>query len=254
MLKEMADRSPMVGVQFAVSSDHLTELRTAWRRADEAGLHSIWLADHLCDLEGRPQLEVWSLLAAMAIDTSTALIGPLVCCHRFRNPSLLANIAGTVDRLSNGRLILGLGAGWFVAEFEAYGYDCGSIGERLDELERDLPTLRSKLNAATASHHVVPLLVGGNGERRTLRIAARHADMSNVRCSLSDFTRKVEVLRTWCRRFDRDYNDVKCTVLLRPNQIDEAPEYVRAGAEQVIVPCEPPYDISMAVGVLTRLT
>ena len=169
------------------------------RRAEEVGFDSFWLPDHL--LFRFPQVhqqgawDVWSLLAALAATTRTLEIGPLVACSSFRNPALIAKMAATIDEISGGRLILGLGAGWHEPEYTAFGFPYDHRVSRFEEALRIIvPLLRTGHADVQGTYYTArdcelrprgprpegpPLLVGGSGERM-LRLAARYADAWNA--------------------------------------------------------------------------
>lgn len=171
------------------------------RRAEAAGWDGVYFADHFMPAAGelaRPTLECWSVLAALAARVPRIALGPLVCGATYRNPYLLAKMAATVDHVSGGRLVLGIGAAWQENEHAAYGVAFPPIGERLALLDESCAALRSLFERPTTTidgRHValrdailepkpvqarLPLLVGGSGQRVTLRIAARHADAWNA--------------------------------------------------------------------------
>jgi alkanesulfonate monooxygenase SsuD/methylene tetrahydromethanopterin reductase-like flavin-dependent oxidoreductase (luciferase family) len=143
-----AGRPFKVGVTIHPQQCTIQELREAWRRADDLGVDSIWFWDHFYPLYGDPegnQFECWSLLSAAALDTRAPHIGPMVTCIGYRNPDLLAYMAGTIDQLSGGRLVLGLGAGWFERDYAEYGYRFGEARDRVRDLREALPRIKSRI-------------------------------------------------------------------------------------------------------------
>jgi probable F420-dependent oxidoreductase len=236
-----------VGAQLHPSHTTLDDLRAAWRRAEALGVDSLWVWDHFFPTVGSPDgpnFECWSLLAAMAADTSVPLVGTLVLSIGYRNADLLADMARTVDVLSAGRLVLGLGAGWFERDYEEYGFSFGSAASRLSELEEGIVRIRrrlSRLDPPPAGP--LPILVGGGGERVTLRIVAEHADAWNAFGPLDAWRDKNAVLDQWCERVGRDPADVERTVtLIDAAEVDQLDVYLAAGVSHVIFGCPPPYD------------
>src|SRR6202049_3906842 len=145
-----------VGVTIHPQQCTIQELRDAWRRADELGVDSIWFWDHFYPLYGAPDgnhFECWSLLAAAAIETRAPQIGPMVTCVGYRNPDLIAYMAGTIEQLSGGRFVLGIGAGWFERDYEEYGFEFGEARDRVRTLKEALPRITDgiqKLKAGPA--------------------------------------------------------------------------------------------------------
>lgn len=201
---------------------------------DATGWDGAYAADHFMPndptgaqpLDG-PVLECWSVLAALAARTEHLRLGSLVTGNLYRHPAVLANIAATVDHVAGGRLVLGLGAGWQVNEHAAYGIDLLSTKERLDRFEEACAVLRSLLHEQRTTyagrHYTItdapcdpkpvqarlPLLVGGRGEKRTLRIAARYADEWNAWTTPEQFVHKCAVLDGHCADVRRDPAEIQ---------------------------------------------
>ena len=246
-----------VGVQLRPQHCTIEELRSAWRQADELGVDSIWTWDHFYPLFGEPDgphFEGWSLLAAMACETSRARFGMLVTCNTYRNPQLLADMARTVDHLSGGRLILGIGSGWFERDYDEYGYEFGTATSRLEALGKSLPVIKErlgKLNPPPVGD--LPILIGGEGEKMTLRLVAEHAQMWNGFGPPERFAHKNEVLDRWCEEVGRDPSEVERTVTIdEPEELDALDEFLEARAEHVIVGLDAPFDFTDVKRVLER--
>lgn len=245
-----------VGIQLHPQATTIDEIRRAWRTADELGADSIWTWDHFFPLYGdpdAPHFEGWTLLSVMAADTSRAKLGMLVTGNSYRNPELLADMARTLDHVSNGRIYLGVGAGWFERDYTEYGYDFGTAGGRLRQLGEDLPRMKARLAALNpAPVGDLPILVGGGGEKVTLRLVARYADAWNTFGPVENWARKSAVLDDWCAELGRDPAEIERTVAIDPNEADDISAYVDAGATHVIVMVGAPYDMSSLEALLAQ--
>lgn len=235
-----------VGWQLHPQHCTISELREAWKTADSMGVDTIWTWDHFYPLYGEPDgahFEGWSLLAAMACETQRARFGMLVTCNSYRNPELLADKARTVDHLSGGRLILGIGSGWFERDYEEYGYEFGTALWRLEQLEEALPRIRSRLaKLDPPPMGPMPLMIGGGGEKVTLRLVAEYADMWNGFGPAKDFRRKMHVLDEWCAKAGRDPAAIERTIVIDEEDIDDLDEYLEIGATHIIWGSETPFD------------
>lgn len=214
----MTARAIRVGVQLAPQHATFAQLRDAALRAEDLGVDLIVGWDHFFPLTGAPDgphFEGWMLLGAIAEATSRVEFGPLVTSAPFRNPDLVADMARTLDHISagadgRGRFLLGVGGGWFERDFVEYGYEYGTPGSRLDVLADALPRIRSrweKLNPAPTRS--IPILIGGAGERKTLRLVAQFADLWHTFVPPAELPHKLDVLRSWCDEVGRDIAEIE---------------------------------------------
>jgi len=205
-----------IGVQLQPQHADYSAIRDAVRRAEDLGVDVVFNWDHFYPLYGEPEgqhFECWTMLAAWAEQTSRVEFGALVTCNSYRNPELLADMARTVDHISDGRLILGIGSGWFQKDYDEYGYDFGTAGGRLDQLRDDLPRIEArwaKLNPAPTRK--IPVLIGGGGEKKTLRLVAQHADLWHSFSDLETLKRKRAILHEHCAAVGRDPSEIELSV------------------------------------------
>jgi F420-dependent oxidoreductase-like protein len=238
-------RMDLVGIADPVEA-YETMTRVA-QTADELGYNSIWLFDHFHTVPNPTQeltFECWTSTAALARDTKNVRIGQMVTCNGYRNPALLAKIASTVDVLSHGRLDFGLGAGWYEHEYKAYGYDYPDGPTRLRYLREGLQVIhkmwsdeeayfegkyyqvRGAINQPKGVQKPhIPILIGGGGEKVTLKLVAQYGDACNIGNMDPESTaRKFEIIRQHCEAVGRDYNDIHRTIMLNCSiaETDEA--------------------------------
>ncbi|MHA1988624.1 MAG: TIGR03560 family F420-dependent LLM class oxidoreductase [Promethearchaeota archaeon] len=218
------------------------ELLSSIKIVEAGRWHSLYYSDHFLTpapglgIEHLPALEGWSLITATAAITKRLRLGILVTGNTYRNPALLAKMAATVDQISNGRLNLGIGAGWYKDEHDAFGWEFPSVQERSDRLEEAVELIKLlftaegpvdyngryyKLNKAhfapscTQKPHV-PIMIGGNGEKRTLRTLAKFGDICNLDFNYPSspelFKHKMDVLEHHCEEFGRDPAEIKKTI------------------------------------------
>jgi F420-dependent oxidoreductase-like protein len=209
-------------------------LRDAAVRAEKAGLDSLWTWDHLMSIVGPfegPILEGWTTLAALAAITTRPTLGLMVGANTFRNPGLTAKLATTLDHISGGRAVLGIGGAWFGREHQGYGIDFGSgFGERLDRLDEAVMLLRRLLDGERIADHRgrfyrmhdalveprpvqkrLPILIGGSGPQKTLRTTARYADGWNAGGSVEELRVKDAILRERCAEVGRNPDEIERT-------------------------------------------
>ena len=205
--------------------------------AEDAGFDSIWVMDHFYQLPGLgkpddPMFEAYTLLGALAARTRSARLGTMVTGVTYRNPAMLAKIVTTLDVISAGRAILGIGAAWNDLEHRAYGFDFPPTGERMDRLEEALQICRAMFTEHSPSfsgkHYEIveafnvprpvtpggpPIMIGGSGEKRTLRLVAKYADASNIFGDIPTIRHKLEVLAQHCASVGRDPAEITKTKL-----------------------------------------
>ena len=241
------------GAAFWVNRTSWQDLLAACRAVENAGWDSLWIDDHLLADEGDPRdgkLEGWTTLAALAVLTQRVRLGLLVGANTFRNPGLTAKLATTLDHLSDGRVVLGLGGGWFEREHEAFGLDFGSgFGERLDRLDEAVGLIRRLLDGETVTHdgrfytmreavceprpvqRRLPILIGGSGPTKTLRTTARYADLWNAYGSPERIATTSEILAQRCAEVSRPFEDIERTVTIHAVIRDTAASADAAWAE-----------------------
>ena len=237
-------RMDLVGIQDPIEA--YETMTYVAQTAEEFGYDSIWLFDHFHTVPVPTQevtFECWTSSAALARDTKRVRIGQIVTCNSYRNPALLAKMASTVDVLSHGRLTFGIGAGWYEHEYKAYGYEYPDDPVRLRNLregvqiilkmwhdeeayvEGDYYQVRGAINQPKGVQKPhIPLLIGGGGEKVTLKLVAQYADACNIGYLEPEATaRKFEIMHEHCEKVGRDYQDITRTILLNCS-IDERDE------------------------------
>ncbi|MBV8159747.1 MAG: LLM class F420-dependent oxidoreductase [Acidimicrobiia bacterium] len=223
---------------FPVPDDRLFEVMASMATAaDDGGFSSLWVMDHFYQLPGLggpddPMLEGYTLLGALAARTRTVTLGTLVTGVTYRNPALLAKEVTTLDVISAGRAVLGIGAAWYDVEHEGLGVDFPPVAERMDRLEEavqicrlmfteERPTFEGRYYRIKEARNIPrpvqadgpPIMIGGSGPKRTLRAVAKYADMCNVFGGPDTLRRNVEILHNHCADVGRDPSQIKVTRL-----------------------------------------
>jgi probable F420-dependent oxidoreductase len=249
-----------LNIGAALHPQHTTfaDYARAWRQADALGVDSIWTWDHFFPISGDPHgahFEGWTALSVLGPQTHRAHVGCLVLCMAFRNPALLSQMAKTLDHATGGRLILGLGAGWNEDEFTEFGYAFDPPRERLRALERGIEIIKARWaqDAPPPVHGTIPILIGGGGEKVTLRIAAQHADLWHGFGSPAEWSHANRVLDDWCAEVGRDPRAIARSVFIA-EEWRQAPvadmrryhgtldAFVAAGATHILYGLGAPFD------------
>jgi probable F420-dependent oxidoreductase len=236
-----------VGAQLHPQQTSFADYRRAWLQLDDMGVDSLWNWDHFFPLYGNrsgPHFEGWTILAVLGPQTRRATVGCLVLAMSYRNPALLSAMAKTLDHATDGRLILGLGAGWHARDYREYGYDFGSAGGRLRNLERGLETIKARWqkDEPRPLRGSVPILIGGGGERVTLRITAQHADLWNGFGPPARWERKNRILDDWCGKIGRDPHAIERTMAIGERELDRLDDCLEVGATHLICNLGAPFN------------
>jgi F420-dependent oxidoreductase-like protein len=248
----MTARTHPVRFGFQTPQQHGSwqEMMALWQELDTLGFDSAWVFDHFLPIFSDPTgpcLEGWTALSALAMVTHNVRIGVMVTGNTYRHPAVLAKMATTLDIISNGRLILGLGAGWFALEHKTFGIPFPPMKERLQRLDETLTVIgrlwreervtftgrhyqlsEARLNPRPIQQPHPPLLVGATGEQVALRIVAQHANIWNAFGSPQVFRHKITKLNEHCHRLGRDPETIEKSVLLQMTLTDDAEAKRRA--------------------------
>jgi probable F420-dependent oxidoreductase len=245
-----------LGVHIRPQHTTVEAMRTAWKAADDLGVDSITVWDHFYPLTGDPggtHFECWSLLAALACDTRHAQLGSLVSAIGYRNPDLLADIARTVDHLSGGRLILGIGAGNSERDHLAYGLAWGPPGDRLRALRVGVVRIKVRLSQLNPPPQgKLPIMIAGGGEQVTLRLVAEYADMSNTPGAPDVLRHKNQVIDEWCSKVGRNPAEIERTSNIPTSAVERISEFVEAGAQRLQIQLDHPFDMAPVEAALKR--
>lgn len=249
----MTSRPIRIGVQVAPQHATYEHIRDTVRRLEDVGVDVIFNWDHFFPLSGEPDglhFESWTMLAAIAEQTERVEFGALVNCNSYRNANLQADMARTIDHISakggTGRFIFGTGSGWFQRDYDEYGYEFGTVGSRLNALRDALPVIEdrwSKLNPPPTRS--IPVLIGGGGEQKTLRIVAKHADIWHSFSDAETLDRKLGILKEHCAEVGRDVDEIEISSEQRGDDFAKIDALVERGVTLFTVGLSgPEYDVA----------
>ena len=254
-----------IGLTMAPMYGTYPKMREQWLAAEALGVDSLYSADHFfahgigkeyAGDEVRPgatsgtNFEGTTIQTAMAASTTRPEIGCMVHAIGFRNPNLLADIARTIDHVSNGRYILGLGSGYMQGDYEEYGYDWGTTKSRLEDLQRGLPVIKRRLELLNPPPlHKIPIMIGSTGEKVGMRIVAEHADIWHVFGPMDYIAGKIEVMKRHCSDIGRDFDDLELCSWYFPHLLDveqDPDDFVKLGIRNIInMQYGPEWDLGM---------
>jgi probable F420-dependent oxidoreductase len=223
-----------IGVQIAQQHAPYEKIRDVVAELEALGVDIVFNWDHFFPLSGDPNglhFESWTMLGAWAEQTTTIEFGTLVNCNSYRNADLQADMARTLDHISGGRFIFGTGSGWFQRDYDEYGYEFGTAGSRLDHLAESLTRIEArwgKLNPRPTRQ--IPVMIGGAGEKKTLRLVAQHADIWHSFSDPATLERKLGVLGEWCDRVERDINEIEISTEVRARNTEQGDDLHDLGA------------------------
>ena len=250
----LLDTPVRFGVQLQPQHVSYSDLRGAVQRLEEKGVDILFNWDHFFPLYGEPDgehFESWTMLAAWAEQTERVEFGALVNCNSYRNADLQADMARTIDHISakggTGRFIFGTGSGWFERDYDEYGYEFGTAGSRLNALADGLKRIEArwdKLNPAPTRD--IPVMIGGSGEQKTLRLVARHADIWHSFVGPDKLPHKLDVIKTWAETEQRDLSTLVLSNELKDRDEAVADALYDAGVRLFTLGFEgPDYDYSI---------
>jgi probable F420-dependent oxidoreductase len=220
-----------LGIQLQPQHATYSQIRDAVLRMEDLGVDVVFNWDHFFPLSGDRDglhFEAWTMLGAWAEQTERIEFGTLVNCNSYRNADLQADMARTLDHISakggdgTGRFIFGTGSGWFERDYDEYGYGFGTVGSRLDDLAEALPRVKarwSKLNPGPTRD--IPIMIGGKGEQKTLRLVAEHADIWHSFVAPADLAHKLDVLKRWGEKVGRDVSEITISNELSRGRLDD---------------------------------
>jgi probable F420-dependent oxidoreductase len=238
-----------LGVQVAPQHALYPKIRDTIASLEDAGVDIVFNWDHFFPLSGArdgEHYESWTMLAAIAEQTSRVQLGALVNCNSYRNADLQADMARTIDNISGGRFIFGTGSGWFERDYDEYGYHFGTPGQRLDALADALPRIEArwaKLNPPPIRD--IPILIGGGGEKKTLKIVAKHADIWHSFSDAATLKRKLGILGEHCATVGRNIDEIEISTELRGRTEADAAEQLELGVTTFTLGISgPDYDLA----------
>jgi len=229
----MTSRPVRLGIQVQPQHALYPKVRDTVRALDDMGVDILFNWDHFFPLSGDKDglhFEAWTELGSWAELTTNVEFGTLVNCNSYRNPDLQADMARTLDHISGGRFIFGTGSGWFERDYDEYGYEFGTAGSRLDALAEALPRIESrwqKLNPAPLRD--IPILIGGSGEQKTLKLVAKHADIWHSFVPPAELPRKIGILQEHCDTVGRDIREIEFSSEQRVKDLATADELRELG-------------------------